>query len=307
MDKTIMSAGGAVITVLAAAGIAAGSFFDMETAQAVHSPDNIFWRIITVMGMYPYLAVWVFYMGVICRQARSSGMSEKKKTLWTVVCGYLGLSTSVICSWAMLSLDTLGWMFPQVIDNPSVIAAVALLVVYPMFFAGYFTSKKEYDNELLKRLVRLCVIMLIPVLMMSVLKLIFCRPRYRLLICEIPGIEFHRWYVPFVGSVSFINDMGVSWNDFRSFPSGHAVMSMGLVFALPPLAEIYDRLYGRKLLLFGAGAVFAILVCISRMVLGAHFLSDVCAGSLIAVLFLFVELRADKASRKKVTEQSKFI
>ena len=286
-----MSAAGAVIAVLSAAGVVTGSFFDMEIAEAVYSPDNLFWRIITIAGMYPFFALWVFYMGVICRQVRSSGLSEKKKAVWTVVCGYLGLSTSVICAWGMLSQDTLGGLFPQVTDNPPVIAAAALFGVFPLFFAGYFSSKKEYDDGLLKRLIRLCIIMLISVLLMTAVKMIFCRPRYRLIIRNIPEIGFQPWYLPFAGSESLINGMGIPLNDFRSFPSGHASMCMGLIFAFPMLTDIYDRICGRKVLLFAAGAVFAVLVCISRMVLGAHFLSDVSAGSLIAVLFLFVELR----------------
>ena len=84
--------------------------------------------------------------------------------------------------------------------------------------------------------------------------------------------------------------MGIDWNDFRSFPSGHALQSMGLIFALPPLAEVYDCLKDKKTVLFAAGTVFGVLVCFSRMVMGAHFLSDVSMGSLLAVIAGFVWL-----------------
>ena len=40
-------------------------------------------------------------------------------------------------------------------------------------------------------------------------------------------------------------------------------------------------------MLFAAGAVFAVLVCFSRMVMGAHFISDVSMGSLISILLAF--------------------
>ena len=239
----------------------------------------------------------MLYIGVICRQVRNSDMPEKKKNVWTVICGYLGLSTSVICSWSMFAMDTIGGVFPQTIDNPPIIAAGALLGVYLLFFVGLFTSKKEYDRRLLKRLIILCVVMVCALFFMAAVKLIFCRPRYRLLIQEIPGIEFHPWYLPFAGSGRFINDMGVDWNDFRSFPSGHALQSMGLIFSLPPLAEVYGCLKGRRSVLFAAGAVFGILVCVSRMVMGAHFLSDVSMGALLGVISGFVEFRFVRTER----------
>lgn len=287
------------LALLSVVGIAVGTVCDPDIAQAVYSPDSIFWRIFTVLGMYPFMAIWVLYMGVICRQVRSSDMPKKKKTVWSIVCGYLGLSTSVICSWAMFAFDTLGGVFPQLINNPPVIAVGALLGVYPLFFIGFFTSKKEYDRRLLKRLIALCVIMLIALCVLTAIKICFSRPRYRLLIRDIPGIGFQPWYMPFGGADKFINGMGIDWNDFRSFPSGHALQSMGLIFALPPLAEVYNRLKGRKPILFAVGAVFAVLVCISRMVMGAHFLSDVSMGSLLAILSGYAEIRFVGSERMK--------
>ncbi len=292
---------GIALALVSAAGVAAGTALDMDLARAVYSPDSVFWRIFTIAGMYPFMALWVLYMGVICRQVRNSRLSEGQKTVWTAVCGYLGLSTSVVCSWAMFAVDTIGGVLPETINNLPVIAAGALVGVYPLFFVGLFTSKKEYDARLLKRLIVLCVIMLAALMMLELIKLLFCRPRYRLLIQEIAGIEFQTWYLPFSGSADLITGFGLDWNDFRSFPSGHVLQCMALIFALPPLAEIYRCLKGRQILLFAAGAVFAVLVGISRMVMGAHFLSDVSAGALLALIFGLVELCILKTERLKQT------
>ena len=283
------------LAVLCIAGIAAGTISDIDIAKSVYSPGSVFWRIITIAGMYPYMAVWVLYMGVICRQVRSSDISKGKKTAWTVVCFYLGLSTSVICSWAMFASDTIGGVFPQAINNPPIIAAGALFGVYPLFFLGFFTSKKEYDKKLMKHLIALCAIMLAALCVMSAMKMFFSRPRYRLLIQEIPGLEFQPWYIPFAGADEFITGMGIDWNDFRSFPSGHALQSMGLIFALPSLTEVYGLNRCRKTALFAAAAVFAVLVCASRMVMGAHFISDVSMGSLLAVAFGAVWISIERA------------
>lgn len=296
-SEKIMLFADIALALAAVAGIAAGTFGDFDIAGAVYSPDSVFWRAITILGMYPFMAIWVFYVGVICRQVRNSGLPEKKKNVWTVVCGYLGLSTSVICSWAMFASDTIGGVFPQTINNPLFISAGALLGIYPLFFAGFFTSKKEYDKKLLKRLIILCIIMLVGLSFMASGKVLFSRPRYRLLLRNIPGIEFRPWYLPFGDSAGFINEHGIDWNDFRSFPSGHALQCMGMIFALPPLAEVYNSLRNRKAVLYAAAVVFAVLVCFSRMVMGAHFISDVSMGSLISVLLAFAYRYFSKTGR----------
>lgn len=298
-SEKIMLSADIALALAAVAGIVTGTFCDLDIAGAVYSPDSIFWRFFTILGMYPFMAIWVFYVGVICRQVRNSELPEKKKNILTVVCGYLGLSTSVICSWAMFAFDTIGGVFPQTINHPLFIAAGALIGVYPLFFVGFFTSKKEYDKRLLKRLIILCIIMLVGVYSMTLGKVLFSRPRYRLLIQDIPGIEFCPWYLPFGDTAVFINEQGVDWNDFRSFPSGHALQCMGMIFALPPLAEVYNSLRNRKAVLYAAAVVFAFLVCFSRMVMGAHFISDVSMGSLISVLLAFACMYFSKNRRVK--------
>ncbi len=286
-SEKIMLSADIALALSAVAGIVTGTFCDLDIAGAVYSPDSVFWRFFTILGMYPFMTIWVFYVGVICRQVRNSELPEKKKNILTVVCGYLGLSTSVICSWAMFAVDTIGGVFPQTINDPIFIAAGALIGIYPLFFVGFFTSKKEYDKRLLKRLIILCVIMLVGLYSMALGKVLFSRPRYRLVIQDIPGIEFCPWYLPFGDPSGFINEQGVDWNDFRSFASGHAMQCMGMIFALPPLAEVYNSLRNRKAVLYAAAVVFAFLVCFSRMVMGAHFISDVSMGSLISVLLAF--------------------
>ena len=76
--------------------------------------------------------------------------------------------------------------------------------------------------------------------------------------------------------------------EFRSFPSGHSILSTCMVIALQSLSWISVRLRDKqlKLGLLGFGISFAVIL--SRVILGAHYLSDVSAGALIvSVLALF--------------------
>ena len=73
-----------------------------------------------------------------------------------------------------------------------------------------------------------------------------------------------------------------------SFPSGHAMISTafyGFVFYLiykSNLSNKYKVLFGMIIL------ILVILICISRVYLGVHYLTDVIAGSSLAVLYLTV-------------------
>lgn len=58
----------------------------------------------------------------------------------------------------------------------------------------------------------------------------------------------------------------------RSFPSGHAATAVGLAIGL-------SLIFPRGMLIFG---ILAGLACVQRLTSGAHFLSDVLAGSAIA-------------------------
>ena len=87
-----------------------------------------------------------------------------------------------------------------------------------------------------------------------------------------------------------------------SFPSGHAAKS--LAFALPfvlivPAGSVVVRLVKLALLLVAS------LVCYSRIVLGAHYLSDVLAGAAVALACVPVAVAAANAiyARGKVTPE----
>ncbi len=87
-----------------------------------------------------------------------------------------------------------------------------------------------------------------------------------------------------------------------SFPSGHAAKSLALAlpFALiVPAGSVFVRLTKLALLLIAS------LVCYSRIVLGAHYVSDVLAGAAVALACVPVAMAAANAiyTRGKVTPE----
>lgn len=81
-----------------------------------------------------------------------------------------------------------------------------------------------------------------------------------------------------------------------SFPSGHAMASMSLAAALVVIAWSSRWRWPAIVL----GAVYVLVVGVSRMYLGVHFPSDILAGWCVAVLWLTVVVVVlDGASRRR--------
>jgi membrane-associated phospholipid phosphatase len=99
---------------------------------------------------------------------------------------------------------------------------------------------------------------------------------------------------PFVEYAGEINALSNAASP--SFPSGHATKSIALALPFLLLVPARDNWHKvAKILL----VIIATGVCFSRMVLGAHFLSDVLAGAGMAlVCFPFVTLLTNKIIRR---------
>lgn len=70
-----------------------------------------------------------------------------------------------------------------------------------------------------------------------------------------------------------------------SFPSGHATMA-----AIGYGILAYDVRIGPRWLRYGAAGILIVLIALSRVVLGVHFVRDIVAGVLLGVAFLAVAI-----------------
>jgi membrane-associated phospholipid phosphatase len=99
---------------------------------------------------------------------------------------------------------------------------------------------------------------------------------------------------------------GVAASQLHSFPSGHTVVVITVYGLLTYLWWRASRSWVERLLIF-AGMVFYITMIISsRLVLGAHWTSDVVVGIIIGVLWLTTVIVALKSVEKESTKTPKF-
>ncbi|QJW85395.1 phosphatase PAP2 family protein [Ramlibacter terrae] len=77
-----------------------------------------------------------------------------------------------------------------------------------------------------------------------------------------------------------------------SFPSGHAVASTVFYGTLCGIALAHLRTRSRRIAAIAAALSMVVLVCFSRVYLGAHFLTDVVAGVAMGAAWLLLARRA---------------
>ena len=100
-----------------------------------------------------------------------------------------------------------------------------------------------------------------------------------------------------------IDKYGIDVGEFRSFPSGHSILSISMVIILQSLSWFSTKLKGKKILLGVAGLIFAVIIMFTRLVLGAHYVSDISAGAIIgsvlAIIYTVIENAIDKSEKRK--------
>lgn len=148
------------------------------------------------------------------------------------------------------------------------------------FFVLVLLSK--VDNKKIEKLcyfgfIIICSALITNIVVQS-LKPLFARMRYRAMtfLNDATFSGFTPWF-NINGEIiltDFQKSLGLSKDIFKSFPSGHtaAATSILALCSIPFLFEDIKRY--KKILLFVLPFVYVVVVALSRIVMGAHFLSD---------------------------------
>lgn len=277
----------AVMISLLAAALLIGTFNDEAIARTVFSLHNVPATFITTTGIYPFFASVVFFSGALFERAIHSGSGKPVRFLLCILCVLLAVPVGLIGTAALVDKDCLGGLFPSLNRNIPVIIGMSLVLVFPLFFAGYRLADGTDDRHLAKRVLCILLVFLATYITMSLLKGFFDRPRYRTVVLGYEGVGFIPWYTPFQGAESFMERFDLPGSEFRSFPSGHSMLSVSVISILLSLTWFFPSLKDKRSTLVVAGFLFAVVIMATRMVLGAHYLSDVSAGTLIGLIFVF--------------------
>ena len=269
-------------------GFVLGSFFDLQIDKILWSENNPFGLIMASFGVYPCYAGLAFVGGGLM----STTIKRKELPLWgKIICFFLsGLAIVMavyLCGGEWPSVN--GYNVPQLEWLSFLIAGVVFAGVY---CAGYLVCRKGDVKQLWAMLLVMVVIFTVSLLPAGfVIKLIIHRPRYRYLV-RTGVLPFYNWwencanYKDYIGG--HIDGFPITKEDFKSFPSGHSGTGMIMAMFLSYAPIFFKTLKGKETIMFYIGVLWGLTMMFSRMLVGAHYLTDTCMGSLIVMVVFYI-------------------
>lgn len=270
-----------------------GTFFDNPIASAIFSGGNIPALVISSLGIYVFCGAFSFYFGAALSQSMKIA-NDFKRTIYCSFIIFFGVIVMTVAGGSLLDINNLGGIFPEIRRTIPQMIIVFLFVFFPIAVLGFILGKRNNDPTLGRRIVLILNCMAIMFIIYEIIKTGLPRPRFRLIQEHIDGVDFHAWYDPIKNKDELIETFGIYSDNFKSFPSGHTANAILSIAILPGLAAVVPALRNKKKVLFVAGFVFGFLVLASRMVLGAHFLSDVSCGGFIASVMSAVYYKRER-------------
>lgn len=241
-----------------------GTFADLKLDQAIYNPDSRFAIFFENFAEVPMYLIAPF-AGTVMFWARPT---EVRKT--SIITGVVW--TLVTLAGSVVFLIEMGedWFGEDFSTVALIFIGIAFAAV--VLFAGQFI-KKDVMIKLQPLAIMGIVYLLCMIVLGEVLKTLWGRARYRDMVNGTDGLtldDFSLWFIP----------QGLTGN--RSFPSGHTYSAAMTVIA-SSLADRFRSLKKYQPLFFIIPAIFTILTAASRLVAGAHFISDVAVGAMLSV------------------------
>ena len=101
-------------------------------------------------------------------------------------------------------------------------------------------------------------------------------------------IPFYPWWRPCRDYQSLMESFSLSREEFKSFPSGHTTYASLLLIPVCFMPLGNPKTEKLQIRLFWAVLAFVLLVGLARVLVGAHYVSDVSVGVLITLLSLLL-------------------
>ena len=266
-----------------AIGLIIGSFLDLQISQAIASPTNVFGLIMA--GLTPtvsFLAIGLAFGGFI-----ALGL-QKQRPAW----GRALLIAGGIVGYGSMLVFTGGEYFgPNGFDMKELVW-VGYIIAAVILAGGMYLGYRMFRNVTSPYAWVLLAIFLAAFFISVgsnslILKAIFHRPRYRVLV-GYPDIPFHPWWKPCADYQEWMNQFNVVSEEFKSFPSGHTTDACSFLVATTFLPLILPKARKYQMSCFVLSIAWVIFVAFTRIRVAAHFLSDVCFAATFTTLLAFL-------------------
>lgn len=249
---------------------------DLLISTSLYNPDSGWAKLLEKYGEIPGLIVVLVGIHIYVVTLKES--SNLKTILFTGFLLTTGSLVTIYIFWALSLAITEGSAVFNQNRNYFFLAAILLNIIISILFKKRYKFSKK--SILFSRL-SFKMFFFGYLLLVQPLKIFWGRIRFRDLAENYSN--FTAWYFP----------NGITGN--QSFPSGHAAMGF-MMIAL--FVFLMDKSFYKRIILKGIILSWALAVCISRVVIGAHFASDVLFGAMIMVISYLLIINKISASIK---------
>ncbi|MBQ8749585.1 MAG: phosphatase PAP2 family protein [Clostridia bacterium] len=239
------------------------SFYDLQITSMLCDSSNFYARFFDIFGEFPLYALFPFSLCIM------SVKLKRGDKLWHLIVSATCLVVS-FCTACICFNRFFGALVPTY-----VIFLLSILVIF-LIFVSLSKLKEETLNKLYKFAIFALVYCALILFINQFVKMIWGRYRYSTML-ELGSFEyFSNWWEV------------QGFNGNRSFYSGHATSAMALL-CLIPLARLFKLQKNKMVALHCVIFAFVVLVAISRLVYGVHFLSDVTMAVIVSgVIYLLL-------------------
>lgn len=268
-EKRVLLGTGAFLSIM----MVIGSFWDYPISQAIYDPSNPFGLFFAAFGEYP-AALGFAAGGAMLLSARN-----REKRL-------VGVLQIIGGCWFVLSGAAMAAMLPKgYLDIPAVLSGGIGLICTALTVWGVARLCRGADRRTVIRVAAVFLLVIFAdILVVNLIKIPWGRARMRLVAAD-DRAYFMPWWQPGKALRDTLVAAGVAAEEFKSFPSGHTANASSLML-LCLLPQLSAKLAGRQTTLFLIGLVWTGLVAASRIVMGAHYLTDTIAGFAVGLMML---------------------
>lgn len=275
-----------IVCCLLAALLIVGSIWDYPISLVLHDEGNWFGNLFAAYGELPAMA-GLLLAGLILILARNK--DKKGVAVPQVIVGcllmLLGAATNLVMPMAYLPI------------NIFVILGIGAMLCAAVIILAVRLCKTADRAALIKVAAILVSVILTEMILINIIKVPWERPRMRLIAVE-QDAGFVPWWVIGGDLREQLMAAGVEGDEFKSFPSGHTANGACAVM-LTLFALVSEKLKDKRTLLFGVGTVWGLLVALSRIIMGAHFLTDTIMGFAVTLLVFLIVSKLVLSKKKK--------
>ncbi len=237
--------------------------YDLNINVFLYNKQSVFGNVFRVFGEIPAFILLPFCLNIFTVKL------IKNKKAWSITLSVVATIISIVFWYIIFDK----FIISEFLPNTPNAASVLVSVVFSFVGVYLFNLINEATlNSLFKFAVLVFVSVLITALLTQAIKLVFGRVRFRYLNSYYS--EFTLWYV--------IN----GFNGNKSFVSGHT-SAAGAIFVLNFLPHYFTKTRKYKPLFIVVSLLYVAATGLSRIIVGAHYLSDVLFGALLSCLVIY--------------------